>query len=344
MPAREPNGHVPGTSCEGEIGSADPVAVVELKAQQVGGNGPTVLRDYADPAHPRTVCTFHGDTVQQLIDPHHIVITGSCFDGESCGWAVLDLPDLRYHWFAFPRKHAYSQFEAVSPDLDEIAWISMDATGQRRRLHLTRADGDHVVAPLSPSGERCGIPDDSAPAAYTRSGSHLYILDYQLPEWALFLVLNRMDKVLSRRAPEGVPLMPVWSPTGETLYYRLGGDIWRWTQRAGAQRLLSRVTWRYPTISPDGRYLAYAVQQPDNTHNIYLMDLAAGSSPTLIGHRRTMPMFLTATQLWYVSEAMGVCGPGLDRRLIYDVNERSEAASIIEWVKGIWPATSSQLR
>jgi hypothetical protein len=307
----------------------------------------TVLRNYADPANPRTACILASGqrhaNVQQLIDARHVVVR-ECSD-EVCRLAVVDLPEVRYHWFELP--HRRSEFVAVSPNLDEVAWISAKPDYTGRQLHLTRADGDHVVSTLRPVGGRCGSPDDSKRGAYTRSGDHLYVLDVPIANETVFLVLAGLQKLLALRPPSGGwtgeawPAMPVWSPVEETLYFRRSGHVWSWTPEEGVHRFLEGVSWRYPTISPDGRYMAYSVPRDDYFHNTYLMDLSAGTPPELIGRRRTTPAFITPTQMWLVSEGQGICGPGLDERLIYDINERAESSSIIQWVIGTWPATSS---
>ena len=308
-----------------------------------------MLRDYSDPADPRTACILASGGryagVQQLIDARHVVVH-ECRH-HVCRLAVVDLPEVRYHWFELPRRR--SEFVAVSPNLDEVAWTSANPDYAGRQLHLTRADGDHIVSKLRPQGGRCGSPDDSKHGAYTRSGEHLYVLDVPIANDTVFLVLAGLQRLLAMRPPSGGwsyedqswPAMPVWSPLEETLYFRHSGHVWSWTPEGGEHRFLEGVSWRYPTISPDGRYLAYSVPQDDGFHNTYLMDLSAATPPELIGQRRTMPAFITATQLWLVSEQQGMCGPGLDERLIYDINERAESSSIIQWVVGTWPGTSS---
>ena len=99
LPAVPPAGDAAEITCSGDIGPSDPVAIVSLKGTQRVA-GPTVMRDYSDPAHPRTVCDFGSGGVTQLIDARHVVIE-SC-PGAPCIYAVVDLPEVRYHWFALP--------------------------------------------------------------------------------------------------------------------------------------------------------------------------------------------------------------------------------------------------
>jgi hypothetical protein len=341
LPVDEPAWFEPASSCDGPIGPSDPVAVVELLGP---ANAPTtsVMRDYADPENPRSVCVI-GERVVQLIDARHIVVTACGGDQGPCADAVVDLPEAEYHWFSLPQSpNTWSSFVAVSPGLDEVAWTSSLGDGTGRKVHLTTAAGDTVVADLLAVGGRCGTPDDSREGAYTHSGHGLFILDVPSPQDAVFLVYGDGHEALSFRPPDAAPTMPLWSPVGETLYYSRAGDVWRWTARGGPEVFIHGVQWRYPTITPDGRHLAYAVPRDDGLgHDVYLVDLADGSDPKLIGHGRTFPAFLNDTQLFYMSEEEAVCGPGIDQPLIYNVTDASESPSIIQRVNAVWPATSS---
>ena len=346
FPVAAPRGYRLTMSCSGDIGSSDPVAAVYLR----GSADRLVLRDYADPANPRTVCDL-GDGITQLIDARHVVIE-HCGTG-GCRFAVVDLPGLEHHWFALPdSRNSYSSFIAVSPGLDEVAWTSnpniYEPDGMHRRLHLTRADGDHVVAKLYDAGGRCGGPDDSKAGAYTLDGSHFYSLDVPIQDRTTFLGVEGLEKVFVFRPPYSgqygadAPAMPVWSPIEDALFYRRAGSVYRWTPDRGEDLYLDGVSWRYPTISPDGRYLAYEVTREAGIQDVYLIDLQSQGRPELIGRDRKMPVFITDTQLWWRSVITDHgCAGGESEPLIYDINEGAESRSIIDQVRYVWPATSS---
>jgi hypothetical protein len=314
--------------------------------------GSIAMRDYADAAHPRSVCIFTGTPGSlagvQLIDARHVVVPRPGLDFL---FAVVDLPEVRYHWFQLPSPaDKLPTFLAVSPALDQVAWWSLDGPGRTDRVHLTTKAGDQVVASLpDPHGGRCGSADDARFAGFTHSGGHLFVLDNEDPTQTSLLVLQGAETKLlvsppATHWPVGAqPAMALWAPDSETLYYRQQGDVWKWTPGSGAQRFLAGVPWQYPTISSDGRYLAYALPRSDGTHNVYLVDVAHGGSPVMIGKGpRNLPVFLNATQLWYKSEAQGICGPGgTSPFLIYDLGDASETGSVIDQPFTTWPATSS---
>src|SRR5262245_13628214 len=305
LPASGPPGHTPGVSCSGRIGATDPVAVVHLKGPADQAE-PIVLRNYADPANPRTVCEFNvglvGETVEQLIDSRHVVIE-TCAGTYGCLFAVVDLPGGRYHWFDVP-----GEFIAVSPGLDEVAWVRGDDDYTHRRLILTRADGDHEGTHFRDVGGRCGTGDDSKQGAYSR-GEQFYALDVPMPQLTVFTGYHGLERTFLMRRPRGggwewpmQPAMPVWSLIEDVLYYRLAGSVHRGTPAGGDELFLEGVHWQFPSFSPDGRYLVYAIPQDDGTHDTYLIDLRKGGAPELIAEERTQPVFLTATQLWYRAE------------------------------------------
>jgi hypothetical protein len=343
LPAAQPAGFVSQISCTGPIGASDPVAIVQLLASVEGEAGEVVLRDYADPSNPRTVCTF-AHWVQQLIDARHVVILG---DG---ALAVVDLPEVRYHWFQAPHP---DEFLAVGPHLDQVLWMRIDPDGGEDTIYLSTSAGDQVLGTVpTPGRGRCGATEfDSKVGVYTLSGSHLFVLNQPIPDFNSLVVIAGQTNVLSVIAPstgwpdQGWPMMALWSPTTETLYYRQGGDVWRWADGSDPQLFLPGTNWVNPTISADGAHLAYSVLRPDSLlHDVYLVDLANGGSPQKIGNgARKMPAFLNSTQLYFRSEGddHGCAGAEGEKPLIYDIVEKLEFPSIFDWVMKAWPAASS---
>ena len=333
--------------CSGSIGQTDPVAIVGLK----GANGFT-LRDYADVAHPRTACAFgSGDwSIVQLIDPRHIVIV----DEEATDtFAVVDLPQVRFHWFHVPKTKGWgSQLITVGPALDRIVWKQVDPDGSRAdTIYVSTANRTRVLATLPDTnvGGFCGSPSDSAPGRYTAAGDYLFVLNEPLEANSSLLIFKGRETLLSIRPPNlewahqaNVPSRAVWSPVSPTLYWSRGGDVWRWTPGGGQQRFIAGVTWFNPTISADGRYLAYAALNADLKSHVYLVDLTGDAVPHRIGDgQRAAPQFLNSTQLWYIAGDAGGCAGGPSGYRIYDVTSGAEDASIIEYARTAWPATSA---
>jgi hypothetical protein len=342
LPVQQPAGFESKIACSGSIGTSDSVALVRMH----GADG-DVLRDYADPASPRTVCTFgifQNVRVTGLIDARHVLLEDP--GSGTYTYAVVDLPDVHYHWFQLPGSSAtLRRFIAVAPGLDQVLWMTSDQASGTDKIHVTTHAGDNVIAALPNVFEgMCGGPEDSSSLGeYTHSGADLFVLD-QYPNLNSLLVAAGQTPVLSVLPPPGGwssgagPATALWSPISETLYYRQGSDVWTWSPGSNPKRFLAGVHWLHPSITPDGAHLAYSVAHPDGSHDVYLVDLAHGGSPQLIGKARNNPVFLNSTQLWYTTEvAQGCTGPG-PRPLVYSLVDGSESPSVIDSVGDVWPA------
>jgi len=348
LPGQKPGDAVVDITCDGAIGANDPVALVQLHSD-IPNAGPLVLRDYADLANPRTVCTFGSDSAGpvQLIDARHLVI------GWGSAYAVVNVPDVSMQWFQLPVTPGWgSEFIAVSPGLDQIAWRSVDPQGSSSDyIHVATAEGDQIVATLRDTNEgRCSSPEDSKYGDYSSSGAHLYVMNQPLASQASLVVFERTSESFSLLPPAGDwpeganPAMAVWSPTSEMLYYRLGSDVWKWTPGSEPDLFLSGTRWFYPTISADGAHLAYAVLRPDALHDAYVVDLAHEGGPKLVGGgAHNYPAFVNASQLFLMAEALDTgCSDGSQLTpKIYNVITGDEAGSVIDAVRYAWPATSS---
>jgi len=339
--------HVESISCSGSIGAFDPVAVVEGRAPD--GLDHPLLMDYADPRRPREACVVN-ERVIQIVDPRHLLILGND-DQRGTDYAVVDVPEVRYHWFRIPVGSFGNQLLAVAPDLSVVAWNAVhEGPGSEDLIHLATATTDRVIATLPDSNEgRCDDPIDSNTGGYTRSGTALFVLDEPLPEVSL-LVIKGGTTVLSLVGSAAVPMAQaiqkaLWSSTSETLYYVQRGSVWRWTRATGTHVYLPGVAWSSATISPDGRHLAYDAAGADGRYAVFLVDLAGSGKPRSIGDGpRGNPAFLNDEQLFYLSDGgpqACVGGPSDSQALIYDLATSAEGPSPIDGVDRIWPGTST---
>ena len=335
-------------ACSGKIGASDPVALVTM-AEAGDAQNPVVLRDYADPKNPRTVCTFDNVRVERLIDPRHVVVADD--DGYRL-YAVVDLPEVRYRWFQLPRGEGEWGAELITVGLDRIVWKDVHARDTDTDVvYVSTAARTLEVATLPDTNEgRCGEPADSTQGAFTTDGSYLYVLSQPILANHSLLVVKGRETLLSVVPPHvewaagNEPVMALWSPVSPTLYWSQGGDAWKWTPDGGRQRFLDGVAWSDASISADGRFLAYSVLRSDGKEVVYLLDLTAGGVPQRIGDGpRGHPRFLNATQLFWRPPAAGAgCTGPVRAPRIFDVTNGKEAGSIVDSVQGTWPATSAK--
>jgi hypothetical protein len=342
MPVDPPPDFESTITCDGDIGPSDPVAIVTLKGSDPDTFARPELRSYADISSPRTVCRFgDGDFfIEDLIDARHVLISASGVH------AVVDLPEVRYHWFNPPREEGQvgGNVLAVSPQLDAVVWMRYRADPLTRDLMITTAAGDAVVAALpGVEGGRCGSDTDSNHADYQHAGSHYYALDQlTLSLNALVVADGAVAKVEFQppadgaRDPATIPTFAIWSPVEEVLYFRLGDDVMRWTPAEGQELFMADTPWFNPSMTADGRYLAYVVDS-----DLYLVDFEGDATPRLIHPGVLRPVFVNDAQLWFEEAPSNGCITDERQVRVYDVRDGSVAPSIVEWVQEVWPATSA---
>jgi hypothetical protein len=340
-----PPGFASTITCEGSIGESDSVAIVWLRAADDAEQPTPVLRDYADVTRPRTACIFaSGDySIHSLIDARHVVISGP-----DQRFAIVDLPEVRYQWFSLPATDAsFGSLIAVSPNLDSVIWRRTLSDGSlARQILMTDASAEHLLADL-PAIEtgRCGSPLDSAEGAFARTGESYYVLDQPFPQMNVFLAGRGADVELTIHPPDAgwddasTPLMALWSPADETLYYRVGADVMRWSPGSESEVFLPNTRWSHPTFTPNGSRLAYATDE-----GVYLVDMRRDPAPRLIRADATVPAFLNSSQLWFKVSTGEGCVTDAPQARVYDLNDGAEAPSIIDSVVAVWPATSSSSR
>ena len=358
LPADPPVGFTRDITCTGEIGASDPVALVQLQDTNPDDEleGDVVVRDYADASASRTLCTFGPSAnpyTTELLDNRHLVIQTSTEESGN-RFAIVDLPGVTYRWFAFPKLADGGwgpQLLAVSPALDRIVWKDVHAGGRDiDEIHVATDAGDTVVATLPDTNQgRCGTPEDSNEGAFSSDGTHVYVLNQPIPMSNSLLVLAGDAEKLSIVAPKGDwgqdawPAMAVWSPLATDLYFRQGTDVWHWTPADGKSLALPGIRWSRPTISADGRFIAYEAGPVDGARDVYLLDNAGVEDPVKVGEGGSEPAFLDARHLWLVRDRgpVGCEGGAEPRFVIRDVTTGAETPSDILRVFRVWPATSS---
>lgn len=343
-----PNPIMDCSDAGGVIGASDPVALVLPHGKEYA------LRDYADPAHPRTVCRFSNPQIVQLIDARHIVV------GETTAadaFSVVDLPEMHHHGFQLPEPLSMqARFLGISPELDAVAWRSFDLNQDGLgAIHITTSNGDRVVATL-PGRTLGGGFGQLDIASFSPSGKYFFLFDRRSPPngpnenpGARTLLVTDRSKVLFKLAPPlggwrlgTEPQAPFWAPRSDKLYYWWNGQIRTWTPSSGERSFLPNAQWCFPTISPDGRYLAYAALGADGHFATNIVDLSRNPSSQTIGTGpRNAGGFLNAGQLWYRAWTGMQCTYGGNQGLVYETTDGSESASLIDRLYNTRPSTSA---
>jgi hypothetical protein len=296
------------------------------------GEARQVLRDYADDAHPRTFCSFDETLyVSSILDPHHVLVSSGGIQ------AIVELPSARVFEIG-----VNGLLMSVASDLSQVLWISSKDSA----LHDSWDGGDNVIQEYPPPmGGRCG--GRAVPSAFSRDSRYAFVINDDPPTQTLLNVVGDRKGVFVVKPPSGGwgpgqwPIMAVWSPA-DKLYYMQQGSIWTWTPTGGASQLRPGLTWSWPAVSGDGKHLAYVQWGPNYTNpTVHLMNPDTGADLGQIGAGpRFLPMFLT-NDLISMRVDGGGCGPSQPASYIYDLRDKTESPSKLDWVSMTWPATSA---
>jgi WD40-like Beta Propeller Repeat len=329
-PATSPSLQSLPISCTGDVGNTDPVAIVTI----IGRSG-LFLRDYADEANPQNFCSFgEGVVVAEILDPHHVVISSPVA-------AVVELPSTQVFELGIA-----GRLVAVAPDLSQVAWVSRAGPPT---LHDSWDAGDVPIQIYPPATTTCADVDTvSRSGAFSRAGHFGYALWNQGPRGATYLnVLSNQAAAFALIPPAagwgqaGGPRMALWSPVSGQLYYEQQGNVWRWTTAAGAARFRTGLSWIDPTISPDGKRIAYSVRGSNGVSIVRIIDATSGADlGTESTDGRSHPFFLTDDLLWVRGDQSG-CATGNRSTFVYDLRDQTETQSSLAQVWATWPATSA---
>jgi len=135
--------------------------------------------------------------------------------------------------------------------------------------------------------------------------------------------------------------MAVWSPVSGQLFYLQQGNVWRWSTATGAVRFRTGVSWIDPTISPDGKRIAYGVRGPTGGSIVHIIDAATGADLGAVStDARSHPFFLTDDLIWVRGDQQG-CAAGNRSTFVFDLRDQTETQSSLAQVWATWPSTSA---
>jgi hypothetical protein len=309
------------------------LALVSLR-----GSTQYAVRDITDIHHPTSVTTFTSPGLPSFAGPAAV----SYAKGPTL---------LRLSWPGVPTKVAepprglYFNTYAWSPDGASVAYVTPFNSGAQ--LRLISGGQDRIIAPIATL-----VPTHSCPYAscadqadirllFSPDGTSIsFVQNYGGPS---LYVWSLAGKLLLTDASES-DMMSVWS--GSALYFRDDAGVERW--EAGVKSvLLPGVAWIRPKASSVEGQIVYEVRDPAGTSHIRILDTSSGTTRE-IAKSRSEPAFLGSHYLWYKGERPCVtgdsppCGGSVKttdsgKTYIYDLQDGTEAQSLITRVLDVWP-------
>jgi hypothetical protein len=315
-----------------------------------------------DPMHPTTLCTITNAFGVRFISRTEVgyTTTAGTYD-PNFGYSLIARMKLTDPT-PIPVAKVEGQVPAVgwSPDGSSVAYLtyvggnfSVPDTNQ-----LWLKTGDAVPRALTPPitvHARGLFRDDQVAILFSPDGKYVVMADTVLdfgtpksPDQAHFQVYSVPDGNLVWVPPSAVvrptagltfTTMAAWSRQDpHRLFYRDMAGVHTWDPPSAVGTLVSGMSWYTPSVSPDGRFVAYAIYEREQPH-VEVRDLVSNKVQVIPGIRAA-PVFVTDRYLFQAEYAPGQSGPYFQtgREFIVDIRTSVETPlSVNAKPIDIWP-------
>jgi hypothetical protein len=277
-----------------------------------------LLDSLRDPTHQSTLCTISGTEIARFISPTEIGYVTNSLSGSDPihGTSLItqmSLPDLKT-----------AAVVAAQGDIMDIAWNSdgsavayllymEDAHGAANQLWLkVGSAAPRALTPEIPLFGRDGHVDDQILVRFSPDEKYVVMVDTYLagaapatPDQAMIQVHSVPDGGLVWVPPSALVAsgnkigayvtMVAWSNQTDHLYYRDQAGVHVWDPSGTVSTMVARLAWYSPSVSPDDRFVAYALDVGGQPH-IEVRDLVS-SSVRVIPSTLGRPILLTDDEL-----------------------------------------------
>jgi len=287
----------------------------------------SLIQSFHDPLHPTTLCTMSGGDFKFISRTEIGYVTISSSNDPIHGTSVIgrmSLTDLKPVTVVEVRGYAV-QF-AWSPDGSSVAYlVYLEASGNANQLWLKTGTAlPQALTPPITFGGRGGSVDDQVLVSFSHDGRYVLVVDTALagavpasPDQASVQVHSVPDGNLVFVPPSALTssgkldpfvTMAAWSRQTDRLYYRDPAGVHTWDPPAAEGMLAAGLRWFFPSMSPDDRFVAYAVNMREQPH-VEVRDLCSNKVQVIPGTRGS-PLFITANMLFEAEYTLGQPGPG----------------------------------
>ena len=320
-------------------------ASARLALVTLRGSGHIVVRDLSDIGHPTTVATLEISPPQaQFISATEVSYLDPNFIGD---FATSPSNLMRAPLAGTPGTLVVKAGHGIvlyawAPDGKTVAYVT--TTNDKSELHLVSQGNDRLVSSMPSIVGGCETPTCAFllefRLLYSPDGKFISLTQsFGGPNFRLW---NSDGKLLKSNPNGSSYSMSVWS--GGSLYFvdANGVEVWRDGVTAA---FLPGVRWIRPKGSPDGSRIVYAASDSAGSTHVYVVNTTTKSIHEIKKSRRE-PVFLTSRYLWYQGERACSTADLCDKSLpvisngtnyIYDLQDGTEATSIIEAVHDVWP-------
>jgi hypothetical protein len=267
----------------------------------------TLIESVSNPAHPVVLCSLSSNASSpEFITRTDIGYSISNATPETPATLAeiqrMSLSDARPVTVATVNGDAMDV--AWSPDGSNVAYIaSSTAPDGANANQLWLKVGSAVpqaLTPLIEYGGRDGSLSDQNVVSFSPDGKYLLMVDTFIagaapaaPNRAVIQVYSVPDGKLVWVPPTALGpsmatkidpsiTMAAWAHLGDRLYYRDKAGVHTWNPPATVGTLAKGLAWYSPSVSSDGRFVAYAVYVSGKPH-VEVRNLVSGSVLVLTG-------------------------------------------------------------
>jgi hypothetical protein len=300
----------------------------------------TALVDLHDITRPRTVCTLTGaSSLSRFYSATEISYApfsaSTTPTGTPSTLVRTDVTNQSTRTFASAQTGTFEAWD-WSPDGKTLAYFAGD--------QLWLKAGNQPAASVSSfkkQGGRGGGWDDQIAIRFSPSGTY-FVLVHTVTVPTTFQIRRATDGAVVWASPSsdvqapGFATMAVWSRGVDRLLFRDVNGVRRWDPAGTVTTLVPGLRWYEPSISPDGRTIAYEVLDTQSNPRVQVLDLQSLTVQALPSSFRWHPMFASAGLLLYVkADGNGMPGQGL---LAYNLTTRVETALPYAMLLDAWPS------
>jgi WD40 repeat protein len=267
----------------------------------------TLIESLANPAHPATLCTLSANASSPkfvtLTDIGYAISNAtpetpgtlaeiqrmSLSDGQPVTVATLNGDATDVAWSPDGSNVAYIA-SSTAPDganADQL-WLKVGGAAPQAMtppIEYGGRDGslsDQTIVSFSPDGKYLLMVDTFVAGAAPSASNQAVIQVYSVADGKLVWVPpSALGPSLANKIDPSIT-MAAWAHLNDRLYYRDQAGVHTWDPAATVGTLARGLAWYSPSVSSDGRYVAYAVLVSGKPH-IEVRDLVAGAVRVLPG-------------------------------------------------------------
>lgn len=290
-------------------------------------DGQISLADIRDPARPRTICTLTGARAPKFASSAEISYVTVSNYSPSTSFTDFKSSIVRQSIEATAGQTIVNytggiNTHAWSPDGNTLVYLVSNVAGGNQYDELVFKDlvGQplNTVSRMPAPGRGCCTYEDVQYLQFSADGFYVVLVDGFVaandsgsPDTSHLQVRQSMADSQTWVPPSPTTsTAAAWSRKGAVMYFRDRAGVSKWDAASAqpATLVYPGLHWYDPSVSPDGRSVAYTMRDAQDVPQVEIRDLLSGTARSVPRKPRSHPLYVDANTLWYQGEG-GCTGP-----------------------------------